>query len=175
MTQLPGTRITTSFKFLNRFTFRKNKKNLLYDKHFLNRSLQLLFKFSLFNNTRQRPQPAMENTIINKAMRHTLIQLGLKNRQHRNTPAGSTNCITQAGVKWRCTLISCISKLFTSENETMLLKSVIEHKHLPRENLTRVTICNALKRKAVDDISKRPLKLILDEISNPLSITINDH
>jgi len=41
-----------------------------------------------------------------------------------------------------------------SEDETVLLKSVIEHKHSPRKNLTKVTISNNLKRKAVDDFSK---------------------
>jgi hypothetical protein len=45
--------------------------------------------------------------------------------------------ITQTRVKWRCTLKSCTSKLFLSEDETVLLKSVIEHKYLPRKNLTK--------------------------------------
>jgi len=83
--------------------------------------------------------------------------------------------ITQAGVKWRCTLKSCTSKLFLSEDETVLLKSVIEHKHSPRKNLTKVIISNNLKRKAVDEISKRPLKLIREEVqSNVVDITLND-
>jgi hypothetical protein len=78
--------------------------------------------------------------------------------------------ITQASVKWRCT-----SKLFVSENETVILKSVIEHKHSPRKNLTKVTIFNNLKRKAVDDISKRPLKLIREEVQlNVVDVTSND-
>jgi len=61
--------------------------------------------------------------------------------------------IIQAGVKWRCTLKSCTSKLFVSEDEKVLLKSVIEHKHSPRKNLTKVTISNNIKQKVVDDIS----------------------
>jgi hypothetical protein len=72
--------------------------------------------------------------------------------------------ITQAGVKWRCTLKSCTSKLFVSEDETVILKSVIEYKHSPRKNLTKITISNNLKRKAVDHISKCPLKLIREEV-----------
>lgn len=52
-----------------------------------------------------------------------------------------------------------------SEDETVLLKSVFEHKHSSPENLTKVTISNNLKRKAVDEISKRPLKLIREEFS----------
>jgi hypothetical protein len=46
-----------------------------------------------------------------------------------------------------------------SEDETVLLKLVIEHKHSPRKNLTKVTFSNNLKKKDVDDISKLPLKL----------------
>jgi predicted nucleic-acid-binding protein len=45
--------------------------------------------------------------------------------------------ITQGGIKWRCTLKSCTSKLFISEN--VLLKSVIKHKHSPHKHLTKVT------------------------------------
>jgi len=83
--------------------------------------------------------------------------------------------ITQAGVKWRCTLKSCTSKLFVIEDETVLLKSVIAHKHSPRKNLTKITISNNLKRKAVNDISKRPLKLIREEVqSNVVDVTLNN-
>ncbi|KAL4154274.1 hypothetical protein QTP88_002098 [Uroleucon formosanum] len=61
---------------------------------------------------------------------------------------------------------SCPSKLFMSEDIPMILKSVIEHKHSPRKNLTKVTISSNLKRKAVDKISKRPLKLIREEVQS---------
>lgn len=50
--------------------------------------------------------------------------------------------------------IKVISKLFMSKDEIVLLKSIIEYKHSSRKNLTRGTISNTLKRKAVDDISK---------------------
>jgi hypothetical protein len=83
--------------------------------------------------------------------------------------------ITQANVKWRCTLKSCTSKLFLSEDETVLLKSIIKHKHSPHKNLTKVNIYNNLKQKAVDEVSKRLLKLIREEVqSNVYGITLND-
>jgi hypothetical protein len=40
--------------------------------------------------------------------------------------------ITQAIVKWRCTLKSCMSKLFLNEDEMVLLKSFIEPKNIRR-------------------------------------------
>jgi hypothetical protein len=62
-----------------------------------------------------------------------------------------------------------------NEDETVILKAVIEHKHSPRKNLTKVTISNNLKRKAVDDISQRPLKLIREEVQlNVVYVTSND-
>jgi hypothetical protein len=57
----------------------------------------------------------------------------------------------------------------------VFLKSVIEHKYSSRKNLTKVTISNTLKRKAVNDISKRPLKLIREEIQSKVSdITLHN-
>ena len=83
--------------------------------------------------------------------------------------------IAQAGVKLWCTLKSCTSKLFISEDETVLLNLVIEHKHSPHKNLTKVTISNNLKRKAVNEIFKRPLKLIREKAqSNVMDVTLND-
>jgi hypothetical protein len=49
-------------------------------------------------------------------------------------------------------------------------KSVIEHKHSPRKNLTKVTISNNLNWKAVDEISKYPLKLIREEVQSNVMI-----
>lgn len=71
----------------------------------------------------------------------------------------------------QCTLKSSTSKLFTSEHEKLFLKLVIEHKHSPRKHLTKVTISNNLKLKAVDDISERPLKLIREEVQSNISDT----
>lgn len=62
-----------------------------------------------------------------------------------------------------------------SKDKIVLLKSVIKHKHSPLKNLTKVTISNTFKRKAVDDISKWPFKLISEEVqSNVMDITLND-
>lgn len=59
-----------------------------------------------------------------------------------------------------------LPKLFRNEDEEVILKSVIEHKHSPCKNLTKETIFNSLKPKAVDDISKRPIKLIREEVQS---------
>lgn len=69
--------------------------------------------------------------------------------------------------------IKVISKLFMSKDEIVLLKSIIEYKHSSRKNLTRGTISNTLKRKAVDDISKWPFKLLSEEVqSNVMDVTL---
>lgn len=52
--------------------------------------------------------------------------------------------VTQAGVKWRCTLKSCTLKQFISEDENVLIlisiiKIVIEHKHSSCKNVTKIT------------------------------------
>jgi hypothetical protein len=67
-------------------------------------------------------------------------------------------------VKWCCTVKSCNAKIYVDESRKVLLKSDGVHNHEVCKNLKRNIITNSLKRKATEDLSERPVKLIHKEI-----------
>ena len=71
--------------------------------------------------------------------------------------------------KWRCAEKSCNSKLYIDECKTTVLNEEINHENPPPKNLERHIISNQVKRKAMDDLTKKPLKLLCKEISNKLT------
>lgn len=67
-------------------------------------------------------------------------------------------------MKWRCTEKTCNAKLYVDEVKTTILKEETEHNHLPPKNVQRQIISNQVKRKAMDDLIEKPLKLINKQI-----------
>lgn len=74
--------------------------------------------------------------------------------------------LTKKGHKWRCAHKSCNSKLYIDEDKTTILSEEIKHDHPPPNNLERQIISNQVKRKAMDNLTEKPLKIISKEISN---------
>lgn len=79
------------------------------------------------------------------------------------------DCETNDGWKWRCTARKCNAKLYLDENATIILKSDLQHTHDSSKNLRREIISNSVKRKAMEDVTERPQKLIRKEISSAFS------
>ena len=76
------------------------------------------------------------------------------------------------GLKWRCVKRDCLAKIYTDRNATVITKSDMNHNHDLEKNLKRQAISNSAKRKALDEVNKRPQKLIRREISGaPSSFT----
>ncbi|KAL5245851.1 hypothetical protein ACI65C_013259 [Semiaphis heraclei] len=79
------------------------------------------------------------------------------------------------GIKWRCTVKSCTSSVCSDESVTTLLTSNLNHNHEKSSNINRQIVANSLKRKAIDQITTRPLKLIRNEVqSSAVDLTLND-
>jgi len=77
------------------------------------------------------------------------------------------------GIKWRCTVKSCTSKVCSNESVTTLLTSNLNHNHKGSANINRQIVASSLKRKAINQI--RPLKLIQNEVqSSAVNLTLND-
>jgi len=74
--------------------------------------------------------------------------------------------LTKKGHKWRCAHKSCNSKLYIDEGKTTILSEEIKLEHPPPKNLEQQIISNQVKRKAMDDLTEKPLKIISKEISN---------
>lgn len=55
---------------------------------------------------------------------------------------------TKNGIKWRCTVKSCLSNLLSDKSETVLLKLNFNYNHETSENINRQVVANSLKRKA---------------------------
>ncbi|KAE9536151.1 hypothetical protein AGLY_007374 [Aphis glycines] len=72
--------------------------------------------------------------------------------------------LTKNGRKWRCTEKTCNAKLYVDEVKTTILKEETEHNHLPPKKIQRQIISNQVKRKAMDDLIEKPLKLINKQI-----------
>lgn len=76
---------------------------------------------------------------------------------------------------WRCTKKStnCTAKIFTLGIENLVTRSHLVHNHEPEENkLNRKIISSACKRKAQEDISEKPSKIIRCELEKNLPETI---
>lgn len=67
--------------------------------------------------------------------------------------------------RWKCTTNSCKS-FFKLDDTNKMIGNVSDHNHnkLDDKVFNRQTISNRLKRKAVDDISAKPSKLIREEL-----------
>lgn len=78
-------------------------------------------------------------------------------------------------VFWRCTKksLNCPAKVFTLGAENLVSRSQLEHSHEANESkLNRKIISSACKRKAVDDISEKPAKIIRQVLVSELPETI---
>jgi hypothetical protein len=59
---------------------------------------------------------------------------------------------------------TCNAKLYVDDVKTTILKEETEHNHLPSKNVQRQIISNQVKRKGMDDLIEKPLKLISKQI-----------
>lgn len=79
---------------------------------------------------------------------------------------------------WRCTKNDCNSFLNVDSNDALVPNSVKIHNHLANNSsdINRQKLSNNLKRKAVDEISARPAKLLHTELrkSDVSTITTTD-
>lgn len=81
------------------------------------------------------------------------------------------NTLSSGIVRWRCVNkgIKCQAKIYTSSlevtSESILLENTdLLHNHSTEENIQRQALSNRAKRKAVEDLSERPAKIILKEL-----------
>uniref|UniRef100_A0A6P7F3K8 Uncharacterized protein LOC114324436 n=1 Tax=Diabrotica virgifera virgifera TaxID=50390 RepID=A0A6P7F3K8_DIAVI len=71
-------------------------------------------------------------------------------------------------IRWRCTNTKsrCNAKIYTSADEKTILESQLDHNHEGEKTIARQAISNSVKRKAVEDSTERPSKLIHKELTN---------
>lgn len=69
---------------------------------------------------------------------------------------------TKKGQKWRCTNRFCRATFFTDSSGNMI-GTPVHNDHGPEKNIPRQFVSNSVKRKAVEDISIRPAKLVRTE------------
>lgn len=67
-------------------------------------------------------------------------------------------------IRWRCVNRKCSSKIYTEKDEITILETHLEHNHMEDSTLKRQQVSNALKRKALEDLTERPSKLIHKEL-----------
>lgn len=72
--------------------------------------------------------------------------------------------LTQQGQKWRCVKRKCTAKLFVDSTNDVL--PVGDHNHEICEVLARQFVSNSVKRKAVNELSATPAKIIRKEITS---------
>lgn len=73
---------------------------------------------------------------------------------------------TQRGVAWRCTVNGCKSRMYLNDTTTVILFcNEVSHNHDINSKLARQVVSNSVKRKAVTEVSERPLKLIRKEVA----------
>lgn len=80
--------------------------------------------------------------------------------------------VNKKGQIWRCTFNSCCVTFLTDlEGNVILEEPTREHSHVEVENLGRQFLANSVKRKALDDISIRPRKLVRTGIKEARQIS----
>lgn len=67
-------------------------------------------------------------------------------------------------IRWRCINRKCSSKIYTSDDQITILEANLVHNHVEDSTLQRQQVSNTLKRKALDDLTERPSKLIQKEL-----------
>ena len=84
-----------------------------------------------------------------------------------------TKVLKSEEVFWRCIQTKCSAKVFTIGSDLTVSRSDLFHNHQPNEKkLNRKIVSNSCKRKAVDDISEKPSKIIRRTLANNLPATI---
>ncbi|CAH1109054.1 unnamed protein product [Psylliodes chrysocephalus] len=70
--------------------------------------------------------------------------------------------------RWQCSKRTCKAFVKTQESDDTIVQSVLDHNHekLSDEVFNRHFVSNSVKRKGVEDICEKPLKLIRNEIKN---------
>lgn len=78
-------------------------------------------------------------------------------------------------IRWRCTNTKsrCNAKIYTSADEKTILESQLDHNHEGEKTIARQAISNSVKRKAVEDSTERPSKLIHKELTVSTKISRN--
>lgn len=113
----------------------------------------------------------MENIIESNRGKKQLILNNFKFR------IGSSN---KGLIRWWCTTKNCTAKVYTDENNICINNTdTPQHNHgeYSCQALKKQVLNTACKRKAIENVSTRPKKIILTEIaqnSNSSDITIND-
>lgn len=80
---------------------------------------------------------------------------------------------TEFGVSYRCTVKTCTASISVDRTEEVLLQLKGHHNHPCVENLQIKKLQNGVKRKASEDISLRPSKIINDGISAASNVLSN--
>ena len=100
-------------------------------------------------------------TMLSEKGKTLIVVDGFKFRFHKS--------LAQNIQRWACIQKTCKSFLKLDEQSNIMPSSVLEHNHLKDDShlLDRQKISNSLKRKALDDISTRPSKLLHAELRLP--------
>lgn len=93
------------------------------------------------------------NTIVSEKGKVLLVVNGFKFSKKKVLKSGESF--------WTCTVKTCNSKIFTLGEELLISRKDDSHNHLnDNKKLNRQIISGGVKRKAEEDISARPSKLI---------------
>lgn len=67
------------------------------------------------------------------------------------------------GIAWRCTVRGCAARIYTDVTASVLIDgpaSSVHHNHQQASDLQQKKLCNSVKKKAIENIGERPIKLI---------------
>ena len=84
---------------------------------------------------------------------------------------------TKLGVTYRCTNRKCVASITVDKSEEVILERRGAHNHAEVENIGVKKIQNSIKRKATEDISERPSKIVnagLRDIPLDVNVTTKD-
>ena len=84
---------------------------------------------------------------------------------------------TKLGVTYRCTNRKCVASITVDKSEEVILERRGAHNHAEVENIGVKKIQNSIKRKATEDISERPSKILnagLRDIPLDVNVTTKD-
>lgn len=98
----------------------------------------------------------MENLSVGWMLSEKGRKLLLVNN-YKFSKANETKC---GKIRWKCNNRKCLARIYTSATDEKILEVKEEHNHEADATIPRQILSNSLKRKACEDISERPAKII---------------
>lgn len=96
--------------------------------------------------------------------KNLLSERGKKLLLFENYTFSKVNVLKDGRIRWRCSNRRCPSKMYTADDEETILEKNIYHNHEANTAVSRHAVRNSVKRKAVEELTGKPSKLIYKEL-----------